>query len=66
MILLTANLGDDVIMTRMAAVAVMMSILWISEAIPLAATALVPLVIFPILGISSTKAVAAHYMNSVT
>ena len=63
-ILVTTNLGDDVIMTRMAAVAVMMSILWISEAIPLAATALIPLVIFPILGISSTKVVAAHYMNS--
>jgi len=63
-ILATMNLGDDVIMTRMAAVAVLMSILWISEAIPLAATALIPLVIFPILGISSTKVVAAHYMNS--
>lgn len=63
-ILATMTLGDDIIITRMAAVAVMMSILWISEALPLAATALIPLVIFPIFGISSTKVVAAHYMNS--
>ncbi|MCF6249758.1 MAG: SLC13 family permease [Methylococcaceae bacterium] len=48
----------------MAACAVMMSIFWITEAIPLAATALIPLTLFPVLGIASSKATAAQYMNS--
>lgn len=49
---------------RMAAIATAMSVLWITEAIPLAATALLPLVLFPLLEISSTKEVATKYMNS--
>jgi sodium-dependent dicarboxylate transporter 2/3/5 len=48
----------------MAAIAILMAVLWMSEAIPLAATALLPLVLFPLLGIASTKSVAGHYMNS--
>ncbi len=58
------ELAEDPLITRMAAVAVMMSLLWISEAIPLAATSLLPLILFPILGIASSKLVAAQYMNS--
>ncbi|MGB5606502.1 MAG: SLC13 family permease [Gammaproteobacteria bacterium] len=49
---------------NMAAVAGLMVVWWIFEALPLAATALVPLVLFPALGISSGKEVAAVYMNS--
>ena len=37
--------------TRMAAVILWMAIWWITEAIPLAATALLPIVLFPFLGI---------------
>ena len=37
--------------TRMAAIVVFMAIWWITEAIPLAATALIPIVMFPLLGI---------------
>ncbi len=48
----------------MAAVAALMVVWWITEALPLAATALVPLVLFPLLGITSGKEVAAVYMNS--
>jgi len=58
------ELAEDPLITRMAAVAIMMSLLWISEAIPLAATSLLPLILFPILGIASSKLVAAQYMNS--
>lgn len=58
------HLNGDPVMTRMAAVAVMMSIFWITEAIPLAATALLPLALFPLLGIDSSKHIAAQYMNS--
>ena len=55
--------GSDNV-TRMAAVAVMMSIFWITEAVPLAVTALLPLTLFPVLGIASSKATASQYMNS--
>jgi len=48
----------------MSAVAVLMVTWWISEALPLAATALVPLLLFPLLGITSGKEVASVYMNS--
>jgi sodium-dependent dicarboxylate transporter 2/3/5 len=51
--------------TRMAAVASLMAVWWISDAIPLAATALLPLVLFPLLGIMSGKATAPVYVNHV-
>lgn len=49
---------------NMAAVAVLMVIWWITEALPLAVTALIPLVLFPFLGITSGTNVATVYMNS--
>lgn len=52
------------VVTRMAAVAVLMAVWWITEAIPLAATALIPMVFFPLLGILKGKATAQAYMNS--
>jgi sodium-dependent dicarboxylate transporter 2/3/5 len=52
------------IVTRMAAIAVLMAVWWITDAIPLFATALVPLVLYPLLGILSTKATAPIYVNS--
>lgn len=63
-ILLFANFGETVQTSRMAAIALMMSIFWVTEAIPLAATALLPLTLFPLLGIASSKATASQYMNS--
>ena len=48
----------------MAVIALMMAIFWMTEALPLAATALIPLVAFPLLGLSSTKSVASAYINS--
>lgn len=48
----------------MASVAGLMVVWWMTEALPLAATALLPLVLFPLLGITSGKEVAAVYMNS--
>ncbi len=47
-----------------ASVAVLMSVWWITEAIPLASTALVPLVLFPFLGLLSAEQTAKAYMNS--
>jgi solute carrier family 13 (sodium-dependent dicarboxylate transporter), member 2/3/5 len=50
--------------TFTAAVALLMSTLWITEAIPLAVTSLIPLVLFPMFGILSGKATANAYINS--
>ena len=52
------------IVTRMAAVAVLMTVWWITDAIPLFATALLPMILYPLLGILSTKATAPIYINS--
>jgi solute carrier family 13 (sodium-dependent dicarboxylate transporter), member 2/3/5 len=51
--------------TRTLAAGMLMAILWITEIIPLAATALLPVVIFPILGIMDSKTVSATYFNHV-
>jgi sodium-dependent dicarboxylate transporter 2/3/5 len=51
-------------LTHMAAVAVLMAIWWITDAIPLAGTALLPLVLFPLLGIMKTREAAPIYVNS--
>jgi len=51
--------------TRCAAVAVLMACWWLTEAIPIAATALVPVVLFPLLGVTSGKIVASAYFNNV-
>jgi sodium-dependent dicarboxylate transporter 2/3/5 len=50
---------------KVAAVAVLMAIWWITEAVPLAATSLVPLVFFPIFGVLSGSDISASYINSV-
>ena len=52
------------VVTRMAAVAVLMAVWWITDAIPLFATALLPMILYPLLGILSTKATAPIYVNS--
>jgi sodium-dependent dicarboxylate transporter 2/3/5 len=52
------------IVTRMAAVAILMAVWWITDAIPLFATALLPMVLYPLLGILTTKATAPIYINS--
>lgn len=46
-----------------AAVTLLMATWWISEAIPIAATALLPIVFFPLLGVMSTAQTTAAYAN---
>jgi sodium-dependent dicarboxylate transporter 2/3/5 len=48
---------------RLIAVTLWMVIWWLSEALPLSATALLPIVIFPALGIQPTGEVSRHYGN---
>lgn len=50
---------------RTTATAALMAIWWISEAIPIPATALLPLAIFPVLGVLSFEATAAPYANPI-
>jgi sodium-dependent dicarboxylate transporter 2/3/5 len=52
------------VVTRMAAVVLLMAVWWITDAIPLAATALLPLVLYPLLGILKGKVTAPIYINS--
>lgn len=48
---------------RLAAVTALMASLWVSQAIPIAATSLIPIVAFPLLGIQTADAVSMAYMN---
>jgi sodium-dependent dicarboxylate transporter 2/3/5 len=48
-----------------AALGVLMAIWWATEAVPIAITALLPLVCFPLLGIASIQDTAAPYANKV-
>lgn len=50
---------------RTAAVTFLMAIWWMTEAIPIPATALVPLVLFPALGVLDMPQAAAPYANEV-
>ena len=48
-----------------AGVAGLMAVLWISESIPLPVTALLPLVLFPLLGVSTITQSAAPFANPI-
>lgn len=50
---------------RLFAVVVLMAIWWTTEAIPVAATALLPLVLFPVLSIATMPAAAAPFANDI-
>ncbi|MBN2772985.1 MAG: SLC13/DASS family transporter [Prolixibacteraceae bacterium] len=45
------------------AIALLMAIWWVTEAIPLAATALLPVALFPLLGVVDGKTISAMYFN---
>ncbi len=53
------DLSEDA--RRLAGVATLMAVWWVSEAIPLAATALLPIVCFPVLGIVGITDTGARY-----
>ncbi len=48
---------------RALAVAALMAVWWTTEAIPISATALVPLALFPVLGVAKMSDAAAPYAN---
>lgn len=65
MLLVPPPEGMTVPAWRTAAVGALMAVWWISEALPIAATALVPIVLFPLLGIATVGATTAPYANEV-
>lgn len=57
---------ENIMASKMAAVAALMAIWWITEAIPLGATALLPIVLMPVLGIMKTGSAASQYFSSIS
>ena len=57
--------GVSAAANKVLSVAVLMVVLWVSEALPMAAVALFPLVLFPVLGIAPMDATASSYANPV-
>ncbi|MDH5717570.1 MAG: SLC13 family permease [Spirochaetia bacterium] len=56
---------DKKSVTYMAATALLMAFWWITEALPLSVTALLPVILFPVLGIMNGKAVSSQYFNHI-
>lgn len=50
---------------RVAAVALWMAVWWVSEAAPLAVTSLLPLVLFPLIGVRGVRDVAPNYAGQM-
>jgi len=48
-----------------ASVGILMAVWWATEAVPIAVTALLPIVVFPLLGIASIQDTTAPYANKV-
>ncbi|MEN8247772.1 MAG: SLC13 family permease [Bacteroidota bacterium] len=51
--------------TYTLAIAILMAVWWITEIIPLAITALLPVVLFPLFGVMDGKSVSSAYFNHV-
>ncbi|MEM1093064.1 MAG: SLC13 family permease [Bacteroidota bacterium] len=63
LLLIPAPEGLDVAAWRTVAVAAWMALWWVTEAIPIAATALLPMALFPLLEILPIRATTAPYAN---
>jgi len=64
LLLLIPASGDFTPQVRFtAAVGLLMALLWLTEAVPMGLTALIPLIAFPLSGISSMEKIAAPYAN---
>ncbi len=60
-----APAGLDGAAWRTLAVGVLMAVWWVTEAIPIPATALVPLALFPLLGVAPIHEAAAPFANPI-
>jgi sodium-dependent dicarboxylate transporter 2/3/5 len=50
---------------KVALLAITMAVLWVTEAVPIPATALLPLVLLPMLGVAQVKEAAAPYADPI-
>ncbi|RMH62517.1 MAG: SLC13/DASS family transporter [Zetaproteobacteria bacterium] len=64
-IALGLNIPDAPHAATMLGLALWMSLWWISECLPIAATALIPLAMFPLCGIATGHDIAPRYANSI-
>ena len=65
-ILFFVNLDENnPAVTATLAVAVLMALWWVTEIVPLAITSLLPVVLFPVLGVMNGKDVSSTYFNHV-
>lgn len=64
-ILLFPALGLDSAMSNVLAIAILMVFWWITETVPIYMTALLPMVLFPLLGIMSIQETTVNYGNNV-
>ncbi len=55
----------DPAIDRVIAIAAWMIVWWITEAVSISVTALIPLALFPLLGIGDIKSVASNYANPI-
>ena len=51
--------------TYTAAIAILMAFLWVSEALPIGVTSLLPIILFPFLGVLDGKEISNAYINYV-
>jgi sodium-dependent dicarboxylate transporter 2/3/5 len=63
LLILPAPEGMSIEAWRVAAVTALMAIWWITEAIPIPATSLMPIALFPVLGIMKSAAATTPYAN---
>jgi solute carrier family 13 (sodium-dependent dicarboxylate transporter), member 2/3/5 len=62
-LILPAPEGLEAMGWRVAAVAVLMAVLWLTEALPIPVTALLPLILFPLLDVRSMDEAASPYAH---
>jgi sodium-dependent dicarboxylate transporter 2/3/5 len=63
MLLIPTPAGMEPSAQKMAAVALLMATWWMCESIPIPATSLLPIPLFPLMGITSTQKATAPYAN---
>lgn len=55
---------QDLKISHMLAIIIFMGILWLTEALPIGITALLPLILYPLLDIANSNQVSLNYFNS--
>ncbi len=65
LLFIPAPFGMELVAKRMAAVVCLMAIWWMTEAIPIPATSLLPIILFPLLGIMHVKQATQPYSSDL-